>query len=365
MTRLRRIANAGRARFCKTCSVRLICVVVAIVVSSSNRLTHAAEVQVGKHRDVLIDGEPFYPVCVIHASWSDIERMGFNCVLSGGVSRHSDLTQSYEHHVLDIPEFSSYTRSANLAGAQAAAAGVRNAPILANYVVDEPHYSGLSPSQVRADSELIKRSDPNHLTLVIDERDIAARYAQAADVIGLDVYPIRWTGHKYGFPGSDSLALIGNYVAAVAAASGSRPVWFVEQAHLIPHDASYPEPERYPTPAEERVMAYEALNHGATGILFYAYNDHWQGAQGFAADPTLMGYLPSLVGEIKQVLPKYTYGSVTPTDSGSEIDAVSIDYNGERTIVAVNPTGRTLTGTIPCAGLIKLDPISVHVARCP
>lgn len=330
----------------------------------------------GQNRDILVDGRPFFPLCVYHVSSVSLAaRLGFNCAqywFSRGETAPTAAAISFMRDglargVYTVVEYSDHVRSGEIANMRAMAGKLATQPgVILSYAVDEPHYGGLAARSDKAACDALVRSDPNHLCFVLDERDAIVGFADAASILGLDHYPVRWTGGRYGFPGQtgDSLASVGNLLEVVRDAAGpGKPVWFAVQAHRIPSDAFYPDSPRWPTPAEVRAMAYLALNHGATGLLFYAGDDvYGDFKSGFEHDPTLMTFLPTLMAELREMGPRYTYGSVVRLDSGSEIDLVRIDHDGI-TLVAVNPTARTLEGNVPGIGTMTLAPHAVYIRK--
>ena len=109
-------------------------------------------------------------------------------------------------------------------------------------------------------------------------------------------------------------------------------------------------------------MAYLALNHGATGILVYAYADDHQGIKGFKFNPALAAAVGALASELRAVLPAYTHGEVTPLPAEGPVDAVRIAYAGTLRVVAVNQSGRPAPVGLPGLGRRVLAPLEVVIA---
>ena len=344
------------------------------VATPSTTAGGATVATVGTNRDLLVNGRKFFPLCVYHAGYAESAALGFNCLqywfnrtdTTPGAVTLAEMQDGLNRGVMTVVEYSDYVRSGNIANMRTMADRLKGQPgIIANYAVDEPHYTaGMSLATVRAACDALAQVDPNRPCFVLEERTAILDYVQAAPILGMDHYPVRWTGTRYGFPGqtTDSLASIGRMLDEVRAAAPTKPIWFAVQTHRIPSDSAYPDPARYPTTAELRVMAYLALNHGATGLWFYARDDVYGSFQsGFAYSPTLMSYLPQLLSELRGMGERYTYGAVTRLNSGSEVDMVSIAYQGVTTVVAINPTGRTLSGNVPGLGSRGFAPLSVTV----
>jgi len=98
-------------------------------------------------------------------------------------------------------------------------------------------------------------------------------FSQAADIIGCDIYPERegFTGHSELT--DQSLTATGGYTDLMQAAAPRKPVWMVLQAfswELLQN----PLPEKFdvkqfPSYKHSRIMAWDAILHGAKGILYW------------------------------------------------------------------------------------------------
>jgi hypothetical protein len=95
-----------------------------------------------------------------------------------------------------------------------------------------------------------------------------ARCVPFLDIVGFDWYPIR-NGY------TEPMGLVGKNIARFARTAPRCGLWYVQQAFswskLFPAEA----PLLLPTEAETRFMAWEAILHGATGIMWWgsAYAD--------------------------------------------------------------------------------------------
>lgn len=89
------------------------------------------------------------------------------------------------------------------------------------------------------------------------------QYLDAIDITGCDLYPVKYDNqpvHKIG-AATDRWRLVGR----------DKPVWMVLQAFSWHELGDYygHKQARYPTFDESRFMAYDALVHGARGILYW------------------------------------------------------------------------------------------------
>lgn len=98
-------------------------------------------------------------------------------------------------------------------------------------------------------------------------------FSKAADIVGCDIYPVKegMTGHSDLV--NNSLSSVGEYTEIVQAAGPGKPVWMVLQAfswQLLEDPVPDPlNPETFPSYSDSRFMAWDAVLHGAKGILYW------------------------------------------------------------------------------------------------
>lgn len=100
-----------------------------------------------------------------------------------------------------------------------------------------------------------------------------AIFSALADIAGCDIYPVALgrTGH------SDlrnvNMSCVGEYTDLMQSSAPGKPVWMVLQAfsweHLLHPEREQVEASTFPTFAQSRFMAYDAILHGAKGILYW------------------------------------------------------------------------------------------------
>jgi len=324
-------------------------------VSKINAMT-----KIGERGELLINGKPFFPLGTYHIGAEDFKKakeMGFNCITSPIYGpEQKELTpeqlswhnSAYKEGLWVITELSEYIRGGrrNFEEAKAMVSQLRLHPAtIAHYVIDEPLGCGIGVEKVRDFCQLVKEVDPEHITFVNEVPGAVVNYAGIGDVTGTDPYPI-------GAGTPKSLAWVGEAVEGAVKASKGKPVWAVIQAHRQPPANSQ---NRYPTPEELRCMSYLALNHGAKGILFYAWGDAYQTEKGiwesgFKFDPQLMEYFPILLRELESIGMEYVLGEVERVSSRfvspSTLDVVIVKYKGKEKVIAINPLGEEVEGKI-------------------
>jgi len=159
--------------------------------------------------------------------------------------------------------------------------------------------------------EFLKQLDPGHPVWMNhaprNQLNQLAAFNRAADIVGCDIYPVPAfeTGH------SDLMertpAAVGAYTGRMQAAalgkvgaSLDKPVWMVLQGFGWRDLSDNPDPDpnkgRRPTLDETRFMAYDAIVHGARGILYW-------GTYRIEKDSQLWQDLLTVVSELKALQP--------------------------------------------------------------
>ena len=318
---------------------------------------------IGPHGELRVEDKLVFPLATFHIAAEDLAKvraMGFNCVTgpiygarqtSVEPGQRAWLDEAYKQKLWVTQELSEYVRASepDWEALRRLASDLRLHPAtLVHYAVDEPAGCSLSPALIARECRLLRDCDPEHPAFVQEVPGPAPTYAQCGDMIGTDPYPI-------GAPVPDSLAGVGGAVTAIVNAGGGRPAWAVIQAHRQPPAGS---PNRFPTIAEIRCMSFLALNHGARGLMFYAWGDQYDDKgqpwpSGFAFEATLRGQLPALLAELARLGPRYLTGEVLPLTGGTQpaaLDIVRIRVEGKDTVVAVNATSKPLDAAVQVGG---------------
>ncbi len=145
---------------------------------------------------------------------------------------------------------------------------------------DEVMLRGIPASQALEGSELVREADPYHPIFYNEApcgtAEAQKEYAPIGDVIGRDIYPV---GAPHGDMFSDrSMTAVGKHTDIChESVEYRKPVWMILQAlgwaHFQAGNNTKPAAEvpglEYPTYEQNRFMAYNAILHGATGILYH------------------------------------------------------------------------------------------------
>jgi hypothetical protein len=120
--------------------------------------------------------------------------------------------------------------------------------------------------------DVLKQVDPNHPMVVIQsprsQGDLGT-YAPGLDITGADIFPIAYPpGEHASAKPNEDIGIVGDMTTQMVAAAKGKPVWMTLQiawSGIIKPGTTI----RFPTFAQERFMAYQAIVHGARGLVFF------------------------------------------------------------------------------------------------
>lgn len=139
--------------------------------------------------------------------------------------------------------------------------------IIGYFSDDEPTWRNIPADAITAGHELIRRELPKRPIFINHApRNTVAElvpYNLGADITGCDIYPIP-AGNGHSDLPNQTISCVGDYVDKMfASAKPGQPVWmFLQAYHRGPKNVM-------PTFHESRFMAYNAILHGAQGVLYY------------------------------------------------------------------------------------------------
>src|SRR5690349_8902978 len=122
----------------------------------------------------------------------------------------------------------------------------------------------------------LHETDPNH-PVVITQAPVGtvaqlAPYRPAFDITGADIYPVSYPPGKHAGGRNRDIGVVGDITRKMVRAAGGKPVWMTLQIAWSGVVASEQHPgnvPRFPTLAQERFMAYQAIANGARGLSFF------------------------------------------------------------------------------------------------
>ncbi len=225
---------------------------------------------------------------------------------------------------------------------------------------------------MRKGYEALKKLDPVHPVWMNhaprNQRKQLAAFNEAADIVGCDIYPVPEYRIEHSELADRSLSATGAYTTIMQEAAPGKPVWMVLQGFGwadigVGEIQDGKEVRRRPTFEESRFMAYDAIVHGARGILYW-------GTAHIEKDSELWNDLMKLARELTHLQPVLsapdagldlgvTYGEGTGSvDRGVRVLAKDVD--GAVWLVVVNeepePVQYTLHGLESVEGMTYGDP---------
>jgi hypothetical protein len=147
--------------------------------------------------------------------------------------------------------------------------------------VDEPAnpYRGanvIPPAGLVRGYTRLKEIDPAH-PLVIIQAPVGTvaqltPYRPAFDITGADVYPVSYPPATHTETANKDISVVGDITRKMVKAAGPKPVWTTLQIAWSGVSPSRQRPAtvpRFPSLADERFMAYQAVVAGARGLVFF------------------------------------------------------------------------------------------------
>jgi hypothetical protein len=175
---------------------------------------------------------------------------------------------------------------------------IRNHPALqAWYLFDEPDLNRVSPATVASLNSQLHRLSRKPTIVVLMSGNSVEKYRNAADLTGVDWYPVPWA----------PVATVAREMRLARLASQGRPFYAILQAFdwkSSPELLRTNTPLRPPTAEEMRCMTYLALTQGASGLLFYTYrSDRWK----IREHPQVWNALTDVVREVRLNAPIFAH----------------------------------------------------------
>jgi hypothetical protein len=220
---------------------------------------------------------------------------------------------------------------------------------------------------------VIRQTDPKHVLWQnhAPRNTLAAlgRFNEMVDVAGCDIYPAPVGSNGHSDLKDITLASVGGYTERMRAAAPGKANWMVLQGfgwRDIQEGAKSPDPNhgRRPTAHESRFMAYDAIVHGANGILYWGTHaiekdcPLWSDLLHLAAE--LRALEPAIVAQRPAVAPvaraDENYGSIDPEDG----PCLMLRQSGDDwVLIAVNERGQGLPFNV--TGLEALEGRTLHL----
>jgi hypothetical protein len=136
---------------------------------------------------------------------------------------------------------------------------------------DEPNLGNVPAANLERGLRAIKSVDADHQVVVVmaprGTSQSLVRYRKSLDVAGVDVYPFSYPpGIHSSLPAKDA-GVVGDQARWLKAGIGTKPIWLTLQ--IAWSGIQPPHVPRFPSNAELRFMAYQAIVAGARGLVFF------------------------------------------------------------------------------------------------
>src|SRR5215212_91600 len=241
----------------------------------------ASRVSFNSEGIALVDGKPFFPIGVFTYNLdptvlAELREVHCNTVLHG--FNPDQLNLLHEHGLLAVCETSEpWIKAAK-----------DHPALLAWYLTDEPENRGVTREGERKRYLDLKKTDPNHpIGLCHTSFEALTKFKDACDFTMTDIYPIT----KNRDTNIMGVSIMMNEARRIHGQAW--PQWTYIQTFGGPEtDGGV---WAVPLPHELRFMAYQALVHRATGVLYFSY---------WPQQPRTWQSLATLNGEIQTLIPR-------------------------------------------------------------
>jgi hypothetical protein len=132
------------------------------------------------------------------------------------------------------------------------------------------------PANLARGHRALRALDPDHPLVVVQAPRGTVQglipYRPAFDIAGVDIYPVGYPPGAHTDQRNKDISLVGDLTRWIRQAAGSKPVWVTLQvawSGVIPTRANPELVPRFPSNAELRFMAYQAIANGARGLVFF------------------------------------------------------------------------------------------------
>ena len=141
---------------------------------------------------------------------------------------------------------------------------------------DEPAWGGVPAAGLTRARTKLRTVDQDHPVVIIQAplQPVAklTPYRPAFDITGADIYPVGYPpGAHSDLPNKD-LSVVGDIARKMVSAAGTKPIWMTLQiawSGVTPNQQRPGLVPRFPSLADERFMAYQAIVSGARGLIFF------------------------------------------------------------------------------------------------
>ena len=314
----------------------------------------------------IVDGKPFFPIGVFgmttipfngnsyDKAFEQLAAVGFNF-----------------GHTYNYPAPPAYLEAAERHGCKVCTTAVTppHPAILAWYLCDDTS-DYMQPEELLAAQAEVRSRDPVRLTANADSVEarglsdygytLHSDYVNGSDVFFPEIYPIRGPkGHPSDATCVKKVIRIMDLVRRDRARFGDgtpRAVWPLLQAFMAEGSKSW---GHFPSKAQLRAMAFAAIIHGATGILWYDYGRGNPGNQGITSTPERWEAIAGIATRLKSLSPVLTSRtpSAQPTSGCPNVTCLLKRHDGMVYLLAVNSSPDPVSACIRNLPLDKVGEV--------
>ena len=314
-------------------------------------------------RVMYVDGEPFFPI----GSWNYLgkgntvteaaemmSRMGFNMVMCN----YTQIDKLADFGLLAMVQVPADAQKERSPEEQAAwlekptgkiIEAMNHPSTIAWFSTDEPAWGGRPVAPYQRLYEAMSLLDPYHPVFLNEAprgkvEDLRS-YANVCDTYGVDIYPIP-SPNSHSDLVDKTMTSVGKYTDICdEVVRGRKPLWMTLQGFAW--GALHGKEPIYPTREETRFMIYEAISHGATGLMY----------GGTYTVPTDHPFVADLAANLHEVeaLSRYLVGDTIEGEVTCDAESILVfqkrTAEGDDLWIVLNespePVTATLTGKLP------------------
>jgi hypothetical protein len=132
------------------------------------------------------------------------------------------------------------------------------------------------PANLARGHRKVNALDPDHQLVIVQAPRGSVEglvpYRPAFDIAGVDIYPVSYPPGVHSDQKNKDISVVGDLTQWIRKAAGTKPVWVTLQiawSGVIPTQTKPGLLPRFPSNAELRFMAYQAIVNGARGLVFF------------------------------------------------------------------------------------------------
>ncbi len=327
----RKMKNQSRFQKMMSMSIKIFILLCGVTLLLNN--SSATEVHIGKGNFLEADGKPVFVIGAYNLppgyTLPDGKMMGFNLVRAPAKKEYWDEALAKNlfvwHSFGSRLDFESGNVEDKKSHIQNVVEGLSDHPALLFWEsMDEPAWTNKEPAQARATPEglaagyrFLQSLDDGHpVYLNHAPRNMVKtlkKYNDACDIVCADIYPIIPHGMpttyaitpdgRHGDLPNQTPSCVGEYVDKMKRVAESDQAVFIVLQGFSWEEASRkkdanPELVLYPTYHESRFMAYNAILHGANGLMYW-------GLHSVPEEHPFLHDLRQVLNELQELIPVF------------------------------------------------------------